>query len=337
MIDLSGASVWFLLSWFAIGLVLLSYGGEWLTRGAGALALKARISAMVVGLTVVAIATSMPELVTGIIAALAGSTDLAVGNIIGSNLCNLGLILGISALICPIAIQSRMIQQEMPVLLLVSILFTIMSMGGFFVSGVIGRMEGVALLLGAAAYIAFLILQTRRFSAEPGVLKVALEEDLPDPESLSFLACGFYILAGTASLCVGAAQTVDAAIEIAQRVGVSEIIIGLSVVAVGTSLPELAAAVAGARKKQMDMVAGNLVGSCVFNMLIVGGGIAAIHPLPVEGSLFQIEYPSMLMLTLLVWFCFYTGRMLTRLEGFFMLLLYFLILLLSGFFHFGVS
>lgn len=309
-----------------LGLVFLCYGGDWLARGAASLALLLKINPVVVGLTIVSIATSMPELITAFVAAGQGNPDLAVGNILGSNLGNTGLIMGVAAMIYPVSIQVRLIKQEVPILLIVSILFAAVSMGGSLADGIITRAEGAVLLGCAVAYLVFVVHQARRAGRRA---EEEFSAELSDAIT-SVPKCTAFVLGGSLLLSLGANVLVGSAVEIAYRLNVSQVLIGLTVVAIGTSLPELAASVAAALRKQSDIIAGNIVGSNIFNIVLIGGSVGTFFPLKVEGSLFLIEFPAMLLLTVLLWVAFYTDRRVTRLEGFFLVLLYFLIIILSS-------
>lgn len=307
------------------GLALLCLGGDWLCKGAAGLALRLRISRLVVGLTVVSIATSMPELITSLYSARQGNPGLAVGNILGSNIANLGLILGITALICPVVIQIRLVKNEIPFLLIATVAFALMSFGGFLVNGEIGRVEGLVLLGMMVGYLLFVVREARR--ADPAEAK-ALVGEIEAAHSIR--SCWFYVLAGAAMLALGAEGLVNGAVITAERLGVGQVLIGLTVVAIGTSLPELAASVAAAIRRESDIIAGNIVGSNIFNLLFVGGTVAALAPMEVERGLFRIEFPAMLLLTLLAWFMFFTDRKVSRKEGGMLLTLYVLIIILSA-------
>lgn len=337
MLDYHVLSWWVLIVLLSVGLVLLCLGGEWLARGASALAIRMKINPVVVGLTVVSIATSMPELITSFIAASRGSAGLAIGNIVGSNLGNAGLILGIAALICPIAIQTRLIWKEVPILLFVTVAFTIMSMSGFFIAGRIGYGEGLLLLAGAAGYLYYITRQAKRApAAERAELAMEFEDELGKPPG-RLASCLGLVAGGTLALSLGAEFLVGSAVETAIRLSVSEVLIGLTIVAVGTSLPELAASVAAALRKETDIVAGNIVGSNIFNMLLIGGGVASVYTLPVDARLMTVEFPAMLLITVLLWFAFFTGKIVTRREGALFLTLYLGIIGLSVYSHVGAQ
>lgn len=326
MIDYSSLSGILLALLIVGGLAGLFFGGEWLARGAASLAISMRVSPVVVGLTIVAIATSMPEMITALFAASRGNDGLAVGNIVGSNIANAGLILGISVLIRPLVIERRLIRLEMPFLLAGTILFVLVSMGGVYASGVIGRTEGSLLLLCAVLYLFFIVFRTKKMP--PDVVH-KMEEELPqDPGSVA--ADWGWILAGAILLALGAEALVGASAETALRFGVSEFLIGMTIVAIGTSLPELAASVAAAVHGNNGIVAGNLLGSNIFNLLLIGGGVAVIFPLQVDASLFIIEFPALLLMSLLMWLFFRTGAIVTRREGVVLLLVYAAIIGLSG-------
>ncbi len=329
IIPYDGLSLLWLLILMAAGLAMLCCGGKWLTAGSGNLALILNINPVIVGLTVVAIATSMPEFITSFLAARAASPGLAVGNIIGSNIANIGLIMGVAALIWPVRIQRRLIRREAPYLMLVTLIFTGLCQGG------LDRVDGAILLAGMAVYLACLAWKGRH----PDLLdEKEVAEELPGRIS-SLGICAFLILLGGVFLAAGADLLVRSATELARRLNISEVLIGITLVAVGTSLPELAAAGAAAMKKQSSLVAGNIVGSNLFNMLFVGGGVSAFYPLKVEGGLFYLEFPAMLLLTLLLLgFCI-SGKRISRGEGAVFLFLYASIIALSicaqtGVFHF---
>lgn len=315
-----------------IGLVLLCLGGDWLAAGASGLALSLKINPVVVGLTIVSVATSMPELITSFIAASRGSTGLAVGNIIGSNIGNSALIMGVAAIICPVAIQARLIRQEMPILLAATLAFAAMSMGGFLVAGQIGQVEGIFLFSGAVAYLVFLVQQSTRESKKsmPG-----LEEEIEHaPKSVGRSV--LLVVVGAIGLAVGADLLVGSATQVAHRLNVSDVLVGLTIVALGTSLPELAASVAAARRKESDIIAGNIIGSNIFNILLIGGGVASFYPIPVDSKLMTVEFPALVLTTVILWVALYTGKVVTRLEGILLVILYFLIIGLATLVQTGV-
>lgn len=319
-LPLASFPLWALGLMLLVGLVGLTFGGDMLTNGAAAVSVRLRIHPVVVGLTVVSIATSMPELVTSLLAAK-DSPGLAVGNILGSNVANIGLILGITALIAPLAVQLRLIRREVPILIGVTALFSFFAIGGF------SRGEGLVLLLLTVVYLVYVIRGAR---TESEGVNAEFVEEIQAAASLSAGRAGLYILVGTAFLALGADCLVGGSVELAGRLGVSDALIGLTIVAVGTSLPELAASVASARAGHSDICAGNIVGSNLFNLLLIGGSVASISPYPVDPALLRLELPAMLLLTVfLLWF-FKTGHAVCRREGLILLFLYALFLSFSG-------
>lgn len=312
--------VWGLALVLLLGLVGLTFGGDWLTTGAAGISVNLRINAIVVGLTVVSIATSMPEMVTSLLAAKE-SPGLAVGNILGSNIANIGLILGVTAVIAPLAIQLRLIRREVPILLGLTVLFTVFAVGGF------SRVEGL-ILLGLT--VAYLIYVVRGAKEEPPEVEAEFAEGAVVAGRISNTRACFLVCLGGGLLALGADALVGASVEIAGRMGVSDALIGLTIVAIGTSLPELAASISAARAGHSDICAGNLVGSCLFNILLIGGSVASIIPIPVDAKLLNVEFPALLLMTALLLLVFKTGHVVTRREGVALLLIYVGVLSLSA-------
>lgn len=320
MPDTASLHIMILVVLLALGLAALFYGGDWLTEGASGLALKLSISPLVVGLTVVSMATSAPELFASLISTAKGKPELAMGNIVGSNIANIGLILGIGALIAPFAVEHRLIKAEMPILTAVTVLFIALCHNG------INRWEGGLLLLVTVGYLVYIVRAAKRTQdpeLEAGFAGIA------DNAPHSLARCIGLVLAATLLLSVGADLLVRSAGEMAARLGVSPFIIGLTVVAVGTSLPELAATIAAARKRQAEIVAGNIVGSNLFNLMLIGGATASAFNFPVAAADFRLELAAMLGFTLLMWWMLFTGRKVTRTEGVILLAIYFGIILWS--------
>jgi len=325
--------LWPLVILLVLGLVLLCLGGEWLARGAASLALNCRINPVIIGLTVVSIATSFPELVTALIASVEGSSGLAVGNIVGSNLGNIGLILGVAALLYPVRVQLRLIKQEVPILLGITLIFSVMAYGGIS-DGQIGRFEGLVLLACMVAYLVFLVRKARDLTPE-------IEREFAEQEELAKAVRStgksvLLVLGGGVLLWLGAEFLVGSSTQIARALNVSDVLIGLTIVALGTSLPELAASIAAAAHKQSDIVAGNIVGSNIFNLLLIGGFVSTVYPLQVQRRLLFIEFPAMLVLTVLLWFIFRSGREVSRREGVVLLGLYALVITLASLSQLGL-
>ena len=321
----SAFPVWALSLILIAGLCGLAYGGDWLTRGAAATSVNLKISPVVVGLTVVSLATSMPELMTSLLA-VGESPGLAIGNILGSNVANIGLILGISALIAPFSVQSRLIRREVPILVGVTVLFTGFAVGGF------QRGDGFVLLTLTLAYLVYVVRGERR---EPSEADTAFIERVNAAPRLPMGKAAGLVLLGTVLLAAGADLLVGSSAEIAGRFGLSEALIGLTIVAVGTSLPELAASVAAARVGHSDLCAGNIVGSNLFNLLLVGGGAVTMSPFPVDPMLLRVEFPAMLFLTVLLLWFFKSDHTVSRREGAILLSLYLSVLSFSAFVQMG--
>ena len=295
------------------GLILLVIGGEMLVRGASKLAVSIGISPLVVGLTVVAFGTSSPELAVSVQAALTGQVDIAMGNVVGSNIFNVLFILGLAALITPLVVSSQIIRQEVPLMLAASLLLL-----AFAFDGSVGRTEAAVLFGLLCAYTAFLIVQSRReqqairdeYAGESHVATVRTWDDhLPAQIGL--------ILAGLVLLVFGSRWLVEAAVTIAKSLGVSELVIGLTIIAAGTSLPEVAASVTAALRGQRDIAVGNVVGSNTFNILGVLGlsGLVAPIPLTVQPALLEFDMLVMIAVAIACLPVFFTGATIARWEG----------------------
>jgi len=288
------------------GLVLLYYGAEALVRGSSSLALRLGLSPLVVGLTVVAFGTSTPELMVSLKAALAGQADISVGNVVGSNICNIGLILGICALVTPIATTSQIVRIDIPIMLAITAITIFL-----LADGTIGLPEGIFLTTLLVAYIVFSIGLARRQPADSLGTEFGEEVKI----SKRGLAIDLLMVAGGLVLLVfGARFLVDGAVIIARTFGWTEALIGLTVVAVGTSLPELATSLVAAIKKEADIAVGNIVGSNIFNLLGILGITAIVHPLAATG-IGRIDYAVMAVFALVLWPMAYHQKRITRLEG----------------------
>jgi len=299
---------------FVLGLLILVAGAEGLVRGSSALALRLGVTPLVIGLTVVAFGTSSPELAVSVESALAGSSAIAVGNVIGSNIANIGLILGVTAMIRPMHVQPSLLREQIPLMILISLAFWVMALDQR-----IGFVDGL-LLIGAL--VAF-ILHSYRSSANKGADDAM--DDLP-PEALTLqnntLRCAALIVAGLAGLIGGGMLFVNSAVEIAHLFEVDEAIIGLTIVAIGTSMPELATSVVAALRKESDIAIGNIVGSNVFNILAILGIASLITPLSSAGFS-HVDFAVMLVFAVILLPMAWSGRTLSRPEGFVLLLGYF--------------
>jgi cation:H+ antiporter len=276
------------------GFLLLLGGAEMLVRGSVAIARRMEISTMVIGMTVVAFGTSAPELIVSLEAALSGAPGIAVGNIVGSNIANVLLIIGLTALCMPITPQARPLMRDALSLVGASLMFAVL-MG----SGSISILEGGVLLL---VFVVFMVTSYRRgLRGDAGATAQSLEQEAAE---MGELPAGTWLLwvgalAGLVGLCIGSSLLVDGGIGIARLLGVSEVVIGLTMIAVGTSLPELAASVAASLHRHPDVVVGNVLGSNLFNMLFVGGTVAVARPLPIEEKMLAVDIWIMLAATIL--------------------------------------
>jgi cation:H+ antiporter len=276
------------------GLVALVAGGEWLVRGAIAISLKLGLPTLITGLVVVGAATSMPELVASLTAALAGAPDLAWGNIAGSNIANILLILGATALFAPIPLTGLGRRDAIAGLLAVIYLYVLALAGWASV------WLGVSFLVLLTAYI-FWRYQASRSGRASAV--VAAELDIEEgTKPMNIWLASFYLAIGVAGLVIGGNFLVDGAIVIAQRFGVSEAVIGLTIVAIGTSLPELAASMVAAYRGEPGLAVGNVLGSNIYNVFLIGGATMLAAPAPITAELLDVELPLLLASSVLLWF-----------------------------------
>jgi cation:H+ antiporter len=296
-----------LLNFLALGsgLVVLYFGAERLVHGAASLALRFGLTPLVVGLTVVAFGTSAPELVVSVGSALGGRGGLAVGNVVGSNIVNTALILGLSVLIRPAPVKTQLLRLDVPLLVGVSVLLV-----GLLYDGVLSRADGALLTAGLVGYTGFNVWQSRR---ERAAVQADLADALPTPTG-SWARDAAWALAGLVLLVVGAQLLVTGAVAIAEAAGLSEAVIGLTVIAIGTSLPELATTVVAALRGEGDIAVGNVVGSNVFNLLGILGVAALVTPLE-RGGVALFDLGAMLFLTLLLVPLMRSGFQLARWEG----------------------
>ncbi|MCB0210096.1 MAG: calcium/sodium antiporter [Anaerolineae bacterium] len=304
------------LSLFVAGFILLIGGADLLVRGASKLALAAGISPLVVGLTVVAYGTSAPELAVSVQSSFAGVADIAVGNVVGSNIANVLLILGVSAMIAPLAVSIQLVRFEVPLMIGLSVLVLVLGR-----DGQIGRGDGLLLFAGGVAYTVFAVWQSRRENSAKKKAQAALsaEDEVPETPShpkqilfqLGLIAIGLVLLV------LGANWLVDGAVMIATHFGVSELIIGLTVVAVGTSLPEMATSVVASIRGERDIAVGNIVGSNIFNILVVLGLSGTVSPLgvAVSNSALVFDIPIMIVVAFACLPVFFTGSLIARWEG----------------------
>lgn len=281
----------------AIGLVLLVKSAGWLVDGASALAKKYNVPDLVIGLTIVAFGTSAPELVVNVIAAAKGYEGIVFGNVIGSNNFNLFFILGISGLIMPLAVQSSTVWKEIPFSLIAVILLFLLVNGFAQSAGLLTRLDGVILLLCFAVFLYYIF---RQLQSDPK--GVVIEQKHMKGYWLALLITG-----GLAGLVFGGKLVVDSAVKIAEALGISQEIIGLTVVAAGTSLPELATSVVAAFKKNADIAVGNIIGSNIFNIFLILGVSAVIRPLQYDPA-FNTDILMLSAGTVFIFLAMFTGR-----------------------------
>ncbi len=308
---------------FFVGLGLLVYGADLLVRGASRLALALKVSPLVVGLTVVAYGTSSPEFAVSAVSALKGNADIAVGNVVGSNIFNNLVVLGLSALIAPLVIARQLLRLDVPILIGVSLATWL-----FGLDGRISRIEGLALVVGAVAYTIFLVRLSRKenlaLAAEAAEAGEMLDGAGAPARPAQILLQLLFVVLGLAMLTLGSRWLVDGAIAIARLAGLSELVIGLTIVAAGTSLPEVAASMAAAIKKEREIAVGNVVGSSIFNLLFVLGAASAVSPagVAVTAAAIQLDMPVMIATAALFIPVFLRGFTLDRWEGGLFLLYY---------------
>jgi len=295
---------------FVMGLAALVVGAEALVRGASRLAVSWGISPLVVGLTVVAFGTSAPEMAVSVGAALAGSSDLAIGNVVGSNIANVMLILGLSALIAPLLVHEQIIRQEIPIMIGASLVVVAMALDGN-----IGRVEAALLFAGVVAYTVFLVVQSRRASKD---VEDEFASEIPTSTwDRHWGVQTLLVVGGLGLLVLGADWLVGAAVAFAKVLGVSDLVIGLTVVAVGTSMPEIATSLIAALRGQRDIAVGNVVGSNIFNLLAVLGaaGVVSAGGLAVPDAARNFDLWVMLAVAFACLPILLTGREIARWEG----------------------
>lgn len=300
---------------FIGGLFVLSLGARWVVNGAGNIALSFGIRPFIIGVTIIAFGTSLPELVFNIAAQLKHSSDLGIGNIIGSNIANLALVMGVSAVIRPLHVERRVIWRELPILLVITVFFYLISR-----DGVISHWDGLSMLFIFCLYLFYL---TKSAAVDPNFTIPVTELNVKEKKSRKIKDISMTII-GLLFLVAGARLMVESSIFIARSFGISELVIGLTIVAVGTSLPELAASIGASYKKEADLSVGNVIGSNIINILLIIGLIAAIDTLTINNELtLQLYFPIMLGLTAVMYIIILIRRKLGRPEGFVLVLFYF--------------
>ena len=295
------------------GLVLLATGAEGLVRGSSALALRFGVTPLVVGLTVVAFGTGSPELFVSVQAALKGESGIALGNIVGSNISNVALVLGVSAVVRPMKVRSELIKREVPIMISITVVFCLL-----LLDGLLSRLEGLLLVVGSIGYTTFAYIAARR--DRNASVAEEFKEALAEPRREAWLNV-LFVIVGFVLLVAGANLLLMGAVNIAAQFGISEVVIGLTIVAIGTSLPELAASVVASVKREPDVAFGNAIGSNILNILLVVGVAALIRPIETQGlRIFDVAalLASAVILLPLMW----RGWVLNRWEGTFLLAAY---------------
>lgn len=292
------------------GFVLLVKGADFFVDGSSSVAKRLKVPSLIIGLTIVAMGTSLPECAVSVSAAIAGKNDLAIANAIGSNTFNLMVVCGVCALFCPLTVQRSVMLREYPVSFGTSIVLLVSGLTGML----IGRIEGIIMLAIFAAFLFWMVISARKAQNDQ-----AVETDTY--KILPVWKCILFIIGGAAAIIFGGDLVVDSASEIASGFGLSDNLIGLTIVAFGTSLPELVTSVVAAKKKEVDMALGNVIGSNIFNVLMVLGLASAISPIAFTTEN-AIDLIIMTGFSILTWIFCWTTKLLTRLEGGIMLACY---------------
>ena len=304
---------------FVAGLVLLVVGAEALVRGAKRLAAALGISPLVIGLTVVAFGTSAPELAVSVGSAFSGQASIAVGNVVGSNIFNVLFILGVSALVVPLVVSQQLVRLDVPLMIVLSGVVWLLALDGGF-----GRIDGALLVTGLVVYVVFLVRQSRRESAAVEA-EYAREFGAREPaEPVNWFRDIAFVAFGLALLVLGAHWLVNAAVAFARYLEVSELVVGLTIVAAGTSLPEVVTSLVAAVRGERDIAVGNVVGSNLFNLMGVLGVTSLVAPdgVPVTSAVLGFDLPVMIAVALATLPIFFTGGVISRLEGLLLLAYY---------------
>ena len=281
------------------GVAMVLYGADRLTEGASALARRMNVPEIIIGLTIVAAGTSAPELFVSMVSALKGTPDMAIGNVVGSNTMNAMLIVGCAAMVAPMTISKSTVRKDIPFSVFASVLLVLLSLNSF-----LGRLDGIFLLAGFALFMYYTLSQA----------KVGETASVSEVKSVKPWVSAFFVLLGLALLVIGSNIFVDSASRVAYSLGISEGVVGLTIVAGGTSLPELATSVVAARKGQSAIAIGNVIGSNVFNILLILGLTATISPMQIQGVTL-VDMGMMLGSVSLVWLFSYTRYTVERWEG----------------------
>ncbi len=302
-------------SLFCLGLIILSYGAKWIVSGSSNIALVMGIRPIIIGLTIVSIGTSLPEFVVSLVAAINKTKDIALGNIIGSNIANVGLVLGIAAMVRPLKMKEATIKKEIPIMVGISILFYLLAL-----DKQIDALDGFILIIGIISFLAY-CFYVAKYDQEQAK-DLTEEYHLPSNKKPSVKYEIFLILSGIVGIILGARLMVNSAINIAREFGLSELFIGMTIVAVGTSVPELATSIVAAFQTKDEISVGNVVGSNIFNIGMVVGIIAMISPFSVGEITLKREFLIMLAFSVILFLMVLQRPLLTRVRGLLLLIGY---------------
>lgn len=297
--------------WLVVGFVLLIKGADFFVDGSSSVAKRFRVPSLIIGMTIVAMGTSLPECSVSINASIAGSNGLAISNAVGSNIFNLMVVCGVCALFCPLGVDESTLKKEFPFSVIVAGLLLLL--GG--VGMTLGHVDGVVFIVIFAGFLYWMVQSARKSRAEG---KKVEEEEY---EILPVWKCIFYIVCGIAAICIGGELVVDSASNIAAQFGMTDTLIGLTIVAFGTSLPELVTSVVAAKKNEVDMALGNVIGSNIFNILLVLGVAAAISPMTFKMENI-IDIVVLIVMSAIVWIFAWSKKKINRPEGIMMLVMY---------------
>lgn len=302
-----------------LGLVLLVVGGEALLRGAVGMATLLKLTPAIIGLTVVAAGTSIPEMAVSVLAALDNKADISVGNVVGSNIFNITFIIGLCAIFMPIPILGNTIKLEYPVLAIVTLLCLVVAQDGN-----INRLDAILLITIYVAFTAYLVSLVRQqvSASEAAALTEEVKDISANEKKPAWWSAGLLVLVGVILLAGGAQATVTGAVDLARLMGWSERLIGLTIISIGTSLPEVVASAISLYRGRADVSVGNVIGSNLFNILMILGISGFITPLPVQEAIFNSDCYWMLGVTLLLFPIIFTGRRISQLEGIILLVCY---------------
>ncbi len=293
------------------GIGALYFGAEWLIHGAANLASRVGVSPIVIGLTVVSIGTSAPELAVCLIAVARDQPDLAIGNVMGSNLANLGLVLGLTAVMSPLRVAARVVRREVPIMIGMTMVLILP-----LLDLELSRGDGVVLVALLGAYLMFVLRSARD---EPAEIQDEFEEFVEGKDgsasNMPFWRAGGLIVVGIAGLVIGGRAIIESATYLAEAAGIPDLYVGLTIVAIGTSLPELATSLVAAARQEADIAVGNAIGSNIFNIGAVLGGTALFHPVAVTPHVLRYEFPAVLLISILVLPLARTSYTIKRTEG----------------------